>query len=333
MHKRRADFDPLKFTPAVIHNLRNLPRDELITFFQEDHSLGDCARHFNCSKATIKRYLRRWGVDTARYNHSELARRRRAAGQRSLPSDTELVDLFIVQNLDAKTIAENAGVHTNTVRHRLRTLGLRKTPQQIAVSQAKRHQAKHGCPYPAQRSDVLEKTRRSAIKATYMDVRDRQWSFRSLHELCYAMMLDHAGREWYYEEMRVPYTDMLNGKRRVYIIDFTVVGTPVEWVEVKPADDMIPDDKRIYAQRLAAEGGVIYRGLTTEEIASGWNLFTGGYRRQCVRFLRTRPRCGQTKITYWFEDEDTATKFTMEGWVGAIPIAVGPYWKRTLRVL
>lgn len=317
MHKRKPNFDPLKFTPSFIHNKIILNRQVVIRFFQSGHTLADCAKEFSCSKTTIKRKLRLWGVDTSIYNHSNIAKSRskkKLLEGKTIPNDQEIKELYIDQNLDSKTISEQFGLHYQTIRAKIQRMGLKKDRKLVSRSMMARHHLKHGCSHPSQRPDVLKKTRRSTIRIKYINKSNTEHTFRSLHELSYALYLDYLNIEWVYEEMRVPYVDMLTGKQRIYIIDFTVLTEQIEWVEVKPNEQMIPEDKRIYAERRAEEAGIIYRGTTKEERAKGWELLLSGSRLEFIEFLYPKPRCDQNKITYWFKNKEETAHFALAGW-------------------
>lgn len=323
MHKRRTDFDSLKFTLPKIHNKIDIPISEVTEFFRT-HSLKECAIKYNCSSITIKRKLRAAGVDTSIHNHSGLASKNRASKEK--PSDELIRKLYIDDNLDTKTIAESYGLHYNTIRNIIRRLGLQKTAKLIAKSMMERHQLQHGVRHPSQRPDVIKKT--SINKVEY-----KGQCFKSLIELGYALYLDKNGIEWYYEEMRIPYIDMMNGKRRIYVIDFTIInGDEVSWIEIKPNNEMIPDDKRIYAERRAEESGITYRGLNDDECEQLWQTIREGYNFKEVKFLYRAPRSTtNTKITYYFKTEQEATAFTLDGWKQFTkPINDGVLWKKIL---
>lgn len=326
MHKRRPDFDPLKFTPARIANQIDIPILELMEYFR-NHSLKECAVKYNCSQTTIKRKLRNAGCDTSIHNQSDLAKKKYAETIKEKPNDDIVRKLYIEDNLDTKTIAEMWGLHFNTIRNIVRRLGLKKTREQVSSSMMQRHLLKHGVKHPAQRPDVIKKTSVSLNKARY-----KNNHFKSITELGFALYLDKNEVEWYYEEMRIPYVDMLNGKQRIYVIDFTVVdGENVCWVEIKPNNEMIPDDKRIYASRRAEEAGITYRGLTDLERDGLWEAICEGYNFDEVEFLYRNPRSISTKITYYFKSEREALNFRLDGWHQLCkPTNRGALWKKTL---
>lgn len=315
-HKAKKDFNPLKFTPSKIHNKINISSDELVKYFLNNHPISECAKNFGCSQTTIKRKLRLAAVDTSIYNHSikakELSRQARAV---KTPSDEELWHMLVDDNLDTKTVAESCGVHFNTIRKAARRLGIRKDRKAIARSMSSRHHRMFGCSHPAQRPDVLAKTRKSTGRVRYVDLKERTFLFRSLHELSYALLLDHNGLEWYYEELRIPYVDMMTGKWRIYVVDFTTICDDlVEWIEVKPNDKMIPCDKWIYASRRAEDADAVYRGLTKEERIAGWELLKTGYRKEAMSFCNQPPRQNAKQISYWFSNLDAAREYNLSGW-------------------
>ena len=303
MHKRRTDFDPLKFTPKVIHNKVILDKCALILYF-EKHSLKECASYFGCAEITIKRKLRTFGVDTNKHNNKNSEVMQQAIAKRRLfnISKDELEELYIERNLDTKTIAEIYNVCFNTVRKMVRRYGLKKTAKDVNRSMISKHIREHGIRHPSQRPDVLAKTRSSSSRVKY-EKNGIILFFRSLHELSFALLCDKRGYEWFYEDMVIPYVDMMSGKHKAYIIDFTVIeGEKVEWIEVKPKESMIPEDKRIYAERRAQEAGVVYRGLEKEEIEEGYDLFLSGYNQERIFFYHnTNLRRTLKKKTFWFK--------------------------------
>lgn len=314
-HKDQTGFDPVKFTPQIIANKKQLDEQELINYFLDSHTLGDCAKKFDCSEITIRRRLRKNGIDTSIYNHTSVATAK-FKRKYKLPDD-ELRRLYIDDNLDSKTIAEsqNPPVCYNIVRKHIRKLKLTKTRQQIAKSMSARHFLKHGVRHPAQRPDTLTKTRRSMARVRYRSLSGAIYDFRSLTECAYALSLDSRGLEWYYEEASVQYVDMISGKSRLYSIDFTVLNQEmVEWIEVKPSNLMIPDDKRIYATRRAEEAGIIYRGLTDSERQDMWRLIDSDYRLHEIELLYNTPAKNAKQISYLFKSTDSAQTFSIPGW-------------------
>lgn len=310
-HKDKDYYNKQKFIPINIHNKINIDLDRLKEYFLDNHTLKDCADYFNCSKITIKRKLKSVGIDTSIYNNSDIAKSK-FIDKCSVPkpSDEDLKYMMVDRNLDSKTIAELYGVHFNTIRKQARNIGIKKSASMISKSMMSRHHRLHGCSHPSQRPDVISKTRKSSQKVSY-----KGHNFRSLHELSYALFLDSLGIKWTYEEMRIPYIDMLSGKHRIYVIDFTIFdNNDVWWIEVKPNENMIPEDKRIYASRRADESGVYYRGTTYLERQLGWSLLISGYQSNNIRFTITKPRKSAKKITYYFKDLKSANSFEIHGW-------------------
>jgi len=260
---------------------------------------------FGCAEVTIKRKLRAYGVDTNKHNNknSEVMQQAHSNGRLLNISREELEELYIQRNLDTKTIAEMYNVCFNTVRKMVRRCGLRKTAKDVNRSMISKHIREHGIRHPSQRPDVLAKTRSSASRVKYEKDDGKLLFFRSLHELSFALLCDKRGCEWYYEDMVIPYVDMMNGKHKAYIIDFTVIdGERVEWIEVKPKESMIPLDKRIYAERRAQDAGVIYRGLDRSEIEEGYGLFLSGYNQERIFFhLNENLRQTLKEKTFWFK--------------------------------
>lgn len=313
MPSRGASPDTLdhKCTPKYIHNKLIIDSKELIRYFDR-HTLSECAKKFECSSTTIKRKLRALNIDTSKHNHSEIAKRKSLETNRKCNiGKDDLSNLYIDRNLDTKTISEQFGVHYNTIRKLVHRFGLSKTQKDVSKSMMARHAKMHGYSHPAQRPDVMEKTRRSAQKVLYGLIK-----MRSLHELSYALYLDHSGVEWHYEEMRIPYVDNMSGKWRIYVIDFTVIdGDNVKWIEVKPNDKMIPTDKRIYASRRAEEAGAEYRGVTNAEREEGFKLLCDGYNKQQIKFLRPKPRSTAKQVSYFFKNNNDLEAFVYpSGW-------------------
>lgn len=326
MHKRRPDFDPLKFTPSIIANKINIDVKELAEYFK-DHTLQECAKKYGCVSSTIKRKLRSAGYDTSIHNHSDLAKSKYHASKKDIPSDEVVSKLYLEENIDTKTIAEMFGLHYQTIRKIIQRLKLFKNRSLISKSMMSRHLAKYGVMHPAQRPDVIKKTSISLNKASY-----KGNNFKSITELGYALYLDKNKIEWYYEEMLIPYIDMINGTRRTYVIDFTlIINEKIHWVEVKPNNMMIPEDKRVYASRRAEESNVTYRGLYDSEREDLWKCVEEGYEFEQVQFLYRTPRSSSTKITYYFKSEKEALEFSLIGWKKLVkPTNNGALWKLIL---
>lgn len=308
MHKRRADFNPLKFTPHTIHNKKSIDGPQLIEYYKT-HTLEECAVLFKCAKVTIKRTLRKLGIDTNTHclkGSKILAKsgeKRAKLGE--LTKDT-LTQLYITNNFDTITIAEMYSACKSSIRKLIRKYALSKSRKAVANSMSARHYLKHSMRWPAQRPEIIKKTLKSSTRVT-LAVDEKQYHFKSLHELCFALLCHNNGHEYRYEEMIIPYVDMLTGKHRVYVIDFIVsIDDKMHWVEIKPCSDMIPSDKRIYAERRAEETGAIYRGNNREEIVEGFNLFKSGYMSDSITFI-TPKRLGKTKQTLYRKTNDFDT--------------------------
>jgi hypothetical protein len=119
-------------------------------------------------------------------------------------------------------------------------------------------------------------------------------------ELTIALFLDSIGTKWDYEIKRVPYMNHITGKRSYYLIDFI---TDKEWIEVKPAESMIPSDKRLYASAAAKQAGAIFRGCTDIERSKGWELLLNGYRSSEYSFIHQTPSKSCKQISYYFKTQ------------------------------
>lgn len=80
----------------------------------------------------------------------------------------------------------------------------------------------------------------------------------------YANYLEAHNIPFIYRQVFLDYTDTFTGKRKRYYIDFVLTLDKPEWVEV--IKSFKPTDKRIVAERRAAEAGIIYRHLNQQEI-------------------------------------------------------------------
>ena len=202
-------------------------------------------------------------------------------------------------NKDAKTIADEHGFHYNTVRNRIHRFGFRKHPKQVAISMQLRYMKKTGYRHPGCHPDTIKKINKARSRYSY-----KSHLFKSLHELCYALLLDNRNVEnWDYEFIHVPYVDRLTGKQRMYYVDFSVQSQDGdEWIEVKPQDNMIPLDKYLYAAQAAKRAGAKFRGQTEEERQLGFKLFLGGYGRDVIDFVNPSILKPETTYTLWFKD-------------------------------
>jgi hypothetical protein len=325
MSQRNTNFNPLTvgsvptlkvgFTSPFIHNKIIIDKNQLVSYFV-NHSLKECAIAFGCSEITIKRKLRGFGIDTSIHNHSPLAYLKSTNRILNKPSDEDIIDLYINQNLDTKSIAERYNVCFNTVRKWVRSLKLRKNAKDVYLSMSARHFKKYGIVHPAQREDVINKTRSSSAIIMYTSLNGTNYNFKSLHELSYALLLDHVGLEWHYGEMKIQYVDNITSKWRIYTIDFTVVNKDkVEWVEVKHKNQAIWSDRRIYASRRAEDSGTIYRIITDKERDDGWELLKSGYRKDLIKFKMPSIRSYSKQINVCFNSIDMADSFNIPfGW-------------------
>ena len=173
-----------------------------------------------------------------------------------------------------------------------------------------RYKEKNGCLHPSQDPRHQAKYKRSASRVIYEAVSGQIFSFRSIMELSFALVLDHDGIRWTYESERIRYVDHITGRRRYYLIDFV---TDDCWIEVKPNEKMIPSDKRLYAGRAAQRVGKKFRGVSREELDKGWMLICDGYRLAFYDFIRRKPRSNRKQITYYFKDKEELGCFELRG--------------------
>lgn len=82
--------------------------------------------------------------------------------------------------------------------------------------------------------------------------------------MAYAKYLEINNIPFIYRQVFLDYTDTFTGKRKRYYIDFVLTLEKPEWVEV--IKSFKPTDKRIVAERRAADAGIIYRHLNRQEI-------------------------------------------------------------------
>lgn len=114
---------------------------------------------------------------------------------------------------------------------------------------------------------------------SYTDVIGRTHSFENKRHLAVALYLDATGALWLYNDMSVPYIDMLTGEHKLHQITFTIIDKEnVTWLEAVSAREMYPEDSRIYTSRRAEEAEISYRGLSPSEIGFGEILLDAGYR-------------------------------------------------------
>lgn len=285
----------------------NLDKDKLINYFK-DHTLSQCANEFKCSCATVKRILNGYGIDTSIHNNSELAKQefRKTVKDTSMLTKEFIYDQYIVQNKDSKLIAGESGFHYNTIRDRIRGFGLKKSPKAVSQSMMCKHFEKTGYMHPGQRPDVIEKINKGKSRFQYISTKTgRKYLFKSLHELCFALLLDDNinVNNWDYELISVQYIDRLTGKIRLYYIDFSVqyINGMSRWIEIKPSKVMIPSDKRLYAAQEAKKANIIYSGITDIDRTNGYNMFLNGFNYDNINFKNNKILKKCRCYTYWFK--------------------------------
>lgn len=292
-----------------IWNTLQINITELSEFFKT-HSLKECAEKYRCSQVTIKRKLKAAGIDTSIHNHTELAKLAHAKTRKDTSVLTKefLYKEYVVENKDTKTIAEETSLHFNTVRNRIRKFGFRKDAKNVSISMKARYYTATGFIHPGQNPENIRKTAKSSHRILYKPLKsERDCVFRSLHELCYALLLDSDEdvENWDYELINIPYTDSITGKYRMYMIDFSIQSkTQDKWTEVKPAELMIPSDKRLYAGQAARKAGIKYSGTTKDERNKSFELFKSGFRKEHIEFVRPQELKKDKCYTLWFKDKE-----------------------------
>jgi len=290
-----------------VSNKIDIQVDELKEYFK-NHTLKQCAIKFNCSKVTIKRKLQFVGVDTSIHNHSQLAL---DAHRKSLKDTSKLTKEFlyqeyVVQNKDAKTIAEETGFHFNTIRNRTREFGFKKDPKNASISMQLRYMKKTGYLHPGHNPINIAKINKRRSRFEYHPVKSEKLVlFKSLHELCYALLLDNDPdvESWDYELIKIPYMDVIKRRMRMYYVDFSIQAKSGDrWVEVKPANKMVPHMKRLYASYAAKKAGIKFRGLTNDERKLGYDLFIGGYNYDRIGFRNVKSLKLGSCYTLWLKD-------------------------------
>lgn len=304
--------------------------EKLKNYFH-NHTLKECAQKFKCSTATIKRRLKSAGVDTSIHNHSSLAydRFKQSNKDTSFLTKDFLIEQYIVMNKDTKTIAEELDLHYQTIRYRLQKFGIKKDPKNVSLSMSLRHLSKTGYWHPGQRPDVIKKINSCRSRYKYKSSKTGNESlFKSLHELAYAILLDEDDdvESWDYELIKIPYTDRLSGKTRVYYVDFSVQRkTNDEWIEIKPADDMIPKDKYLYANERAKQANIVFRGTFKHERELAFTKFKDGHKYDNVEFINTPKLKPHRTYTLWFKDKSEIGGIQHDHYI--YPEQVGRYWK------
>lgn len=314
----------------MIHNEINIDGDQLSQYFKT-HTLRQCAERFSCSRVTIKRKLRALNVDTSIHNHSDLAvdAYRRTVKDTSFLTEELLRQKYLIENKDTKSIAEECNLHHNTIRNKIKKFGFKKDHKSVSDSMMVKHFEKTGYYHPGQRPDVIDKMTRSRFIYKPMKS-NRTCSFKSLHELCYALLLDLDPQiiNWDYELIRIPYVDGFTGKKRIYYVDFSVQSNDGDrWVEVKPNDGMIPQDKFLYASHAAKNSGITFRGITKEEDRVGFELFLKGVNFDRIEFKNKMELKLHKKYTLWFKTENGHKEITNDHY--QYQSKQGAYWKCT----
>jgi len=315
-------------------NFVDIDIKKLKKFFRT-HTLGQCAKEFGCSSATIKRKLKAAGVDTSIHNNSRLAKDlfKKSKKDTSFLTENFLYDQYIIQNKDSKTIAEENKLHYNTVRNRIQKYGLKKSAKNVSASMMVRHYEKTGYMHPGQRPDVINKINKRRSRYYYKPAKSsKNCLFKSLHELCYALLLDNDDdvESWDYELIKIPYIDRLTGRHRMYYVDFSVQAKSGDrWVEVKPAENMIPHDKYLYASQAAKQAGIMFRGLIGDEKSRGYELFKSGYMKDNIEFRNIKDIKNDKNYTLWFKNINEVGKIKHDHYV--YKEEVGPYVRVKLK--
>lgn len=291
-------------------NVVNIDIVGLSEYFKT-HTLKQCAEFYKCSRVSIKRKLKLAGIDTSIHNHSELAKNahRETLKDTSCLTREFLYREYIIENKDTKTIAAETGLHHNTIRNRVRKFGLKKSPKNVLISMKIRYYKATGFFHPGQNPQNIRKTARSSHRILYKPLKGGQseYVFRSLHELSYALFLDSDNdvQSWDYELINIPYIDSVTGKHRMYMIDFSIQShTQDRWIEVKPAESMIPSDKRLYAAQSAQRAGIKFSGTTIDDRKRSFSLFKSGFRKEYIEFVRPRKLENNKTYTLWFKDKN-----------------------------
>jgi hypothetical protein len=304
---------------------------ELAEYFKS-HTLSQCAIKYNCSVATVRRRLKSAGVDTSIHNHSNLATSAhldwvRSKKDTSILTRDFLYNEYVCLNKDTKTIAEENNFHFNTVRDRVRKYGFKKDAKKVSESMMVRHFKKTGFMHPGHRPDVQISIHKRKSRFKYISNSKKTYLFRSLHELCFALVLENKNvLNWDYELIRVQYVDRLTGKMRMYYVDFSYQSDEGDyWVEVKPAKIMIPTDKRLYASQAAKKAGSLFRGLTDEERNLGHKYFIDGYNKDNITFVNKKDLKLDKCYTFYFKNKLEISEIKHDHYIYIEE--VGPYVK------
>jgi len=315
-----------------IWNKINFDLEKLKNEFISGSTLKDLATQYNCSIATIKRKLQLISVDTSIYNNSRTAKerhRQKVCDKTKILSKDFLYQKYIQENLDTKTLSEQLGIHYSVIRQRIQAYKLKKSHNQLVGAWQARYKEKHGVLHPSQDPNHKHKYSKSLNKVRYKSKSDKNYIFKSIRELSYALYMDQSEIIWDYETERVNYIHHFTGKPGVYIIDFITEDT---WIEVKPHNSMIPHDKRLYAERKASAEGKKFRGLLSHEVEESWKLVLSGYRSENYNFIHRKPRRDRKQITYYFKNKEEMEKFSLNGFKSHHRKEIAPHmYKLVLR--
>jgi len=301
--------------------------------FHKTHSLSECSKEFGCSESTIKRKLRAAGVDTSIHNTKDFASLRNPKfNKTNFLSKDFLIKEYIINNKDTKVIANENNVHYSSVRKYVQLYKIKKDKKNQAISMKLKYFEKTGYWHPGSNPENFKKAIGSRSRFKYKSVKtNREYVFKSLHELCYAMLLDFDASvdNWDYKLITVPYIDRFTGKFRTYMIDFSVQSKNGDrWIEVKPNDKMIPLDKRLYASRQAKKAGAKFSGITDIERKAGFDLFKSGFNFDNVECANGKLKYGKC-LTMWFKNK-TEILQSLDHY--AYTTKVGRYYKCVYKV-
>lgn len=286
---------------------------DLLKNYFKNNSLKECGIYFSVSEMTIKRILKANNIDSSIHNHSKIAIdshkihiEKKFKFINKLNKDY-LYKEYVINNKDTKTIAEELNCNYSTIRKYIQFYKIKKDINAFVDSWKVRNFLKTGYYHPSQRPEVLCKMFKAKSRFSYVAKSENKYLFKSLHELCFALLLDNNNNIelWDYELITVPYIDR-EGKRRTYFIDFSVhyKDGSTKWFEVKPKDGMIPDNKRLYAVFAAKNVDAIFDGISDNDRNDGYKLFLDGYRYDCINFNNYANLKLDRKYTYYFKDTE-----------------------------
>jgi len=106
-----------------------------------------------------------------------------------------------------------------------------------------------------------------------MTKRDNSWcddvELETDLDRAYAKLLDDDDGviSWRYKFIPIIYFDHVTGEELIYHIKFYVEKeNEICWIETKPADEMVPEDKYLYAWHAAKNAEAEFRGLNQLEL-------------------------------------------------------------------